>query len=388
LPAAAIDWVLTARHADSTRYHRYAQTRGEEDFRRLSDSVAGLLNQALLTNDRKQTREAAERARAMLAEWPGAHYGYRQADVRELVAFFDEVVSDLQAAEGGTAFNVEFVAKAPNIVGEPLATMPSLRDQVEQAFRVAKLTNSPTDRVAVLQAALVLLAEEGSALPSADVAALRRQAESTIREEQRIDIRYDAFARRTMAAAARGVAAARVGDVERLFIRIPREDARFGRRRPEIVQALNAAVRAQLSAARQLRLLRDQWRIRVALYRDYRRSVGSQLAQLTKLQPALEAIRRLDGPTPDLLVALSANLRGGGERLARARPPMDLRPAHDLLLGAWRFAEAAVQGRYEAARAANVATAWEASSAAAGALLLFSRAQKEIQSLLEPPTLQ
>ncbi len=116
--------------------------------------------------------------------------------------------------------------------------------------------------------------------------------------------------------------------------------------------------------------------------------MGAQLLQLVKSQPALEAIRRLDGPTPDALVALQARLRGGAERLDRIRPPVDLRITHDLLVGAWRFAENAVNGRYQAARAASVTTAWEASSAAAGALLLLSRVQQEIRELLEPPRLQ
>ena len=85
---------------------------------------------------------------------------------------------------------------------------------------------------------------------------------------------------------------------------------------------------------------------------------------------------------------LQATLRGGAERLDRMRPPDDLRTTHDLLVGAWRFAENAVNERYDAARAGDVTAAWEASSAAAGALLLLSRVQQEIRELLEPPKLQ
>ena len=65
-----------------------------------------------------------------------------------------------------------------------------------------------------------------------------------------------------------------------------------------------------------------------------------------------------------------------------------MRTVHDLLVGAWRFAESAVVGRYQAASAASDEIAWEASSAAAGALMLLSRAQEEIRELLEPPQLQ
>jgi hypothetical protein len=147
-------------------------------------------------------------------------------------------------------------------------------------------------------------------------------------------------------------------------------------------------VQSRLDDARQLRLMRDRWAIRVSLYRDYQRTVGVQLLQLVKSQPALEAIRRLDGPAPDALLDLQARLTGGAERLDRMRPPVDLQAAHGMLIGAWRFAEHAVKGRYEAARAADVTAAWEASSSAAGALLLLSRVQQEIRELLEPPKLQ
>jgi hypothetical protein len=59
-----------------------------------------------------------------------------------------------------------------------------------------------------------------------------------------------------------------------------------------------------------------------------------------------------------------------------------------MLVGAWRFAENAAKGRADAISSGNVARAWEASSAAAGALMLLSQAQKGIQDLLELPHLK
>ena len=388
LPASAIDWARTDRHAASTRYRWYADTRGEEDFLRLSNDVAAVLNQVLLTQNRRQALEAAQRARMTLAEWPRQHYGYRQRDVREILAFLDGVISDLRVASGTTAFDLALVANTPDIVLEPIENMPSMREQIDQAFRVARLTERPAERVALFQTALLMLDEAGAGLPAAEAASLRRLATSRIREEQTIDRRYDDLSRRLMSNADRGAARARVADVQRVLDQIPREDERLGRRRPAVVQALHASIQSRLEAARHLRLMRDRWEIRVSLYRDYQRRVGAQLLQLVKSQPALESIRRLDGPTPDALVTLRARLSGGADRLDRIRPPIDLESTHNALIGAWRFAENAVKGRYEAARAANVTTAWEASSAAAGALLLLSRVQQEIRDLLEPPQVQ
>jgi hypothetical protein len=65
-----------------------------------------------------------------------------------------------------------------------------------------------------------------------------------------------------------------------------------------------------------------------------------------------------------------------------------LKTPHELIVGAWRFAESAIETRLAAATSGSVTTAWEASSAAAGALMLLARAQQEIKTLLEPPRLQ
>jgi hypothetical protein len=81
-------------------------------------------------------------------------------------------------------------------------------------------------------------------------------------------------------------------------------------------------------------------------------------------------------------------LAGGAERLARMHVADDLRATHELLVSAWRFAEQAVDSRYAAITSGKLATAWEASSAAAGALMMLTRAQQEIRQLLDPPRLQ
>ncbi|MBI2189620.1 MAG: hypothetical protein HYU37_21255 [Acidobacteria bacterium] len=387
LPTRVIDWARTDAHATSTRYQWYARTRGEDDFQRLSDEVASVLNTILQTSDRTRALAIAEQARITLAQWPRQHFGYRQRDVREILAVLDEAIAGLRAAAGVNTFELALVAPVPDVAIEPLATMPTVRERVAQALGVAGLTDRPAERLSLLQATLGLLNAEAALFPAAEAATLRRTVVTRIRQEQAIDARYTDLARRVMTDARRYAGRARIGDVQRVLDRIPREDARLGRKRADVVQALQVSVQAQLDAARHLRLLRDQWAIRRTLYNQYQRSVGAQLLQLVKTQPALEAIRRLDGPPPDTLLALQSQLQGGAERLERVRPPLDLRAVHDLLLGAWRFAENAVAGRYQAARAGNVSGAWEASSSAAGALLLLGRAQQELRTLLEPPRL-
>jgi hypothetical protein len=105
------------------------------------------------------------------------------------------------------------------------------------------------------------------------------------------------------------------------------------------------------------------------------------------MQPSLDAIRRLAGPAPSTLVTLRSRLTGGADRLQRMTVPETLRATHELLVSAWRFAESAVDIRYSAVSSGNVATAWQASSSAAAALLMLTRVQSDIGALLEPPRL-
>jgi hypothetical protein len=388
LPANLIDWSRTDRYAESARYQQYAETRGEQDFVRLTNDVARVLNEIALTTDRSRALAYAEQARTALAAWPRDHYGYRQRDVREIVMLLDESISDLRAALGITSFDLALVASPADMVPEPILGMPGAREQLDQIFRVAALAERPSDKVALLQSAMLLIAEAGVAIPATEAELLRRSAEVQIEEEQRVDTSYRDLSRKLMVSATYAASRARVRDVERVLNDIPREDARLGKRRPEAIDALRTSVQERLDAARRLRLMRDQWTIRRSLYRDYQRSVGTQLLQLVKIQPELEAIRRFDGPAPELVLRIRTRLAGGAERLSRLKTPADLRAAHDLLVSAWRFAENALNGRYDAIQSGNFATAKEASSAAAGSMLLFSRAQEEIRTLLEPPQLR
>ena len=284
-------------------------------------------------------------------------------------------------------FEVSLVAMTEPVVLEPLAGMPSPREQLDQIVRVLTFTTSAPERIALLEAGLSLLDDRAASIERSTVTDIRRSLESQLRAEKDTDRRYADLTRQLLARASRAAADARIVDVERVLLRVPTEDERLGRRRPEVVQALATSLNAQLDRARRLRLLRDQWSVRQSLYRDYQRSVGSEIVQLVKAQATLDAIRRLDGPAPDRLDSLRSRLSGGAARLERLRIPEYLRSTHDLLVSAWRFAENATNTRTRAVASGDIATAWEASSAAAGSLMMLSRAQQEIRALLQPPTL-
>jgi hypothetical protein len=388
LRSALVDWPRTDRYAASARYQRYAETRGEVDFQRLSNEVADALNAIASSSDRRQALALAERARQRVAEWPQSHYGYRHNDVREIVSVLDQAISTLRAAAGANPFELSLVALAGPPEIEPLLGMPTLRQQLDQVLRLATLTTAPSDRMALLQAALGLIGESGTALAASDAEALQRNAQRQIRAEIGFDKRYSDVSRRLIEQATRAAERADSRAVERVLARVPEEDRKLGGRRPQLIEALNASLQGALSDARQLRLLRDQWTLRRAAYSEYQRSVGSSLVLLSRSTPMLEAIRTLEGPRPDRLIALRTQLSGGAERLQRMHTPEYLRDVHDRLIGAWRFAENATRARFDAVSQADATAAWEASSSAAGALMMLARVLQDLQTLLSRPRLR
>jgi len=386
--AALIDWARTDRYSESARFQRYAQTRGEEDFRVLSNEVALALNDVALSSNRQQALALAEKVRRSVAEWPQAHYGYRSNDVREIVSVLDEAITSLRTSTGSSGgFELALIAMAETPPLEPVLGMPTPRQQFDQIMHLAEMSTS-TERVALLQAAMTLVSGSAATITAAEAAPLRRVAERQLRQELAIDRQYSALSQRVVSKATEYAGRAAIADIERLVARIPKEDAKLGQKRPEMIESVNGAVQTQLLAARRLRLLRDQWLLRQASYRSYQRSVASQILLLVKSQPMLDSIRRLDGPPPDRLLELRTKLSGGAERLERVRTPDYLRGVHDLLVGSWRFADNAARARVKAIEGNDSAAAWEASSAAAGALMMLSRVQSEIRDLLEPPRLR
>jgi len=388
IASTTVDWPRTDRYADSARYQHYADTKGEEDFAILNDEVARVLNDIALSTDRNRALELALLARAQLSEWPSQHHGYRQDDVREIVSLIDESIANLRTATGPTNFDLALVATAPSVALEPVLGMPTPREQLDQLLRLAVMTPNSTDRVTLLQSALSMVNENGGGLNGIELGAMRKSLETRLRADLDVDRRYNKLAGQLTQRASRDAARAHITGVEKALNRLDREDAKLGRRRPEVVQSLRASIEASLGDARRLRLLRDQWVLRQSIYRDYQRQVGGELLSLVKAQPQLEAIRRLDGPPLDTLQSLVSRLSGGAERLQRLEVSDDLRSTHSMLVGAWRFAENAANGRADAVSSGNVARAWEASSAAAGALMLLSQVQKGIQDLLELPRLK
>jgi hypothetical protein len=168
---------------------------------------------------------------------------------------------------------------------------------------------------------------------------------------------------------------------------VRRRDDTLGRTRPDVVAAILASIDAQLDSARRLKLARDRWAIRLPELRAYRTSIDRAVQRLLEIKPALEDIRAMSGSAPE---ALSAIQRAAGQvqrSTAVLVPPDEMRDVHGLILSAVQLADSAARIRREAAIAGNINRAWDASSAAAGALMLASRALADLKTALEIPQL-
>jgi hypothetical protein len=388
LPATAVDWESTARYADSIRFSHYAVTRAEGDYAALTARVADVLNAIALNTEPRVRLNLATELRRELVAWPRAHYGYRSRDVQQMLGFLDEAISEMRAAVGDTAFSVDLIAavEPPPVV--PRLADPTPEESIAQAFAVARLTDVTAERISLLKAIVQALDNPTNVIPAATVKVLRKKALVTIEHEASLDREYLRLSAEMLRRATAAAARADVKGVEEVVAAVRRQDRELGARRPDEVQALITGLQAQLEAARRLRLLRDQWAERIRAYRVYQAAVAPVVETLERAEASLDDIKRLAGPEATVLGGLLNRFDSGEKLLTNVAVPDELKPAHALLLSALALAENAVQTRRAAVVTGSIPSAWDASSAAAGAMMLFARSRADTEAVIKLPQLR
>jgi len=385
IAAERVDWHRTEQYADTVRAARYGASRGEEDFARLSAEVAHVLNEIALVNDPAERLTKAERARRALADWPSRHYGYRAKEVHEILGTLDEVIGELRAAAGLGRFELALMANTPPPPAEPILAPPDQTEVVQQLMSAAALVDSPEERVSLFQTVIGVLDRAVGLLPENWASTIRSSALGAIAEERKTDAAYRRLRETILASAARYGSRADVRGLEKLRAGLQAQDEQLGRRRTGEMTAITAAIDAHLDAAQRLRLAQDQWILRVDRMRTYQRSTTASVSALTRVRTRLEDIRALAGPAPWRLRPL-INLLGRESRtLSRIDPPAELSGVHALFRSASEMALNAAELRLHAVEAADLDLARRASSAAAGAIMLLSRAKAELDAALRPP---
>ena len=385
IPSDRVDWPRTLSYAETVRATAYLATRAESDYAALSREIAQSLNAVGLTADPGRRLSLIEGARRKLAEWPASHYNYRYDEIQQMLGALDEAIGDLRATSGSNTFALSLVAVgAPPPATEPLLPAPGAREAIEGALAAAAATTTPAERVSLLTVAVGTIDAERSSLSPEWAAATRTATLAAITREQEIDRKYRSLATRLLPLASARAAAADVRGVERILTQISTNDAALGSARPDAVASLVAAVEVQLDTARRVRLERDRAALRAIEFRAYRTTMALPLARLQRMTRTLEDIKALAGSTPDAIGRVLYNTERIQKSLATIEPPSELRDAHSLFASAVQLADSAARIRREAAIAGNLSRAWDASSAAAGALMLADRARQDMQVAMRP----
>jgi hypothetical protein len=385
LPAAKVDWARTDQYAQSLRATRYAESRGEADFADLAGDVARLLNEIALTDEARRKLELAVEARRRLDAFPREHYGYRTADIAQIVELVDQAISEFRVASGENRFDLTFVASPEPPKPIELLASPSTEQLLEGAAVVADRTDNPAERLTLFESLARAIDKHASALTRPVLTRLKSLVASRIRTERQVEAAYSELAVAASRKAERRAQRGDVRGVEREIARVQREDRRLGGKRPDRVSAILVSLQERLDAARRLRLARDQWSVKVTAFRNYRRAIAAPLADLRVMSTGLDDIKRLAGPAATELPALAKRATSAAQALALVVPPTDLASAHGLMKTAAQLAMQAVTTRGAAVTSGAMDQAWQASSAAAGALMLLARAKQELDTALAPP---
>jgi hypothetical protein len=188
-----------------------------------------------------------------------------------------------------------------------------------------------------------------------------------------------------MASATARARRADVRGLEALVRSVLAADDRLGRRRPQETASMLAFLDLKLDEARRLRLAMDAWAARAALFASYKGSIDPSIDQLRVARVWLDEIRSLAGPRLDILDRAERRLEQARRTFDLALPPPELAAAHGLYAAAFQMAARAAATRRNAVSSNDMRLAWDASSAAAGALMMLERADEELARLTTPP---
>lgn len=389
LPASAVDWARTDAYRDAVRRAHFDASDGARAYAVFTEDVAATLRDVATLPDPLERIRRLEVARARLAQWPAAHHGSRAEDVAATLSVLDDLLNGMRAAAGQQAFSLAITARTatvPAAEGPPLLPPPTLQDVVVQALGLASRVRDPAERLALLASASALLTRT-AATDAPWAADARRQVTRAIKGEHRIARAYTALRTWALARTARLLARADVRGLLRLRQDVEARGRSLKQQRPAETAALLATLDARVEAARRHRLLLERWAERRPALQRYADVLGRQLESSAPLPRALQDIKALAGPDPALLRHAEGQVAGGRADAALLVVPDDARAVHGLWASALQMAARALQTRRAAVASGNLEQAWEASAAAAGALLLLQQLRADLGALTSSPSL-
>ena len=387
IPSSQVDWPKTEAYRESVRRAQFEAAGGARAFAAFSEEVAATLREVAQITDPLERVRRLESARARLAQWPSLHHGYRAREVSETLSVVDDLLNGLRAAAGQQAFSLALTASTepPPVEATVVLPPPTSQDVVAQALALAPRVTDAVQRLQLLEASARVLEQPGAALDPRWVREARGQLRRQISQEHRVTRAYARLRTWMLDKTTKLLALADVRGLMRLREDVQQRDARLGHRRPDEVQALLGTVDARLDDARRQRLRLERWAERRPVLEGYAGVVGRHVAASDALWRALEDVKALAGPGPALLTQAEGRLAGARADAGLLHVPDEARAIHQTWASAQQLATRALQTRRAAMRSGDMQQAWEASAAAAGALLLLQQLRGELAALVQPP---
>ena len=388
IAAEEVDWPRTEQYAEALRRARFEHAGGARAYAAFTAEVAATLRDVALVPDPLERIERLEQARARLAQWPAAHHGYRAEDVAQSLSVVDDLLQGMRAAAGQQSFDLTLTSSTTPPAAPALAPLPvpTLQEVIAQALGLAPRIADPNDRLALLEAASSMLST-ASGLDRRWVRDHRRQLERQIRKETGVSRAYGRLRTWMLERSASLLATADVRGLMRVREKVIDRDVDLHRQRPGEVASLLATLDVRLDTARRHRLLLDRWAERRPVLERYASAVARHLTADGPLPRALDEIKALAGPDAALLAQAEGELAGARADAAIVGTPEEARSVQALWASALQLATRALQTRRAAVRSGKLPQAWEASAAAAGALLLWQQLRVDVLSLTRPPAL-
>jgi hypothetical protein len=374
-----VDLLRTARYAESMRAAQYAATYGEADYAAITAEVQRTVGELTKVKDPARRLAMAEEAKKRLLTWSEEHYNYRADDVQKLGGMFDEVIAELRAAVGESRFAFDLTAGSPKPQLEPLLPPPTLRESAAFAIAAARVADQGSDRVALLRAA-------ASATENSPAAAdLGAEAKRLMTSEQTADAVYGALAAVLLSRADAALRRGDVADIAEAKRQAIERDRQLGSMRPQDIEDLVSKLDAKLEAAKAYRLALDHYAYARRGRLDYERRVRASMSGFDGVKPVLTAIRDMHGTAYWRLTQALDRLKAFEADLTLVKAPEDLADVHTTLVSSMHMALEACERRRRAVIVESLPDARDASSAAAGALLLADQARTTLVARLFPP---
>ncbi len=379
VPVAVVNMERTTAYASALRMSEYAALRGEREYQALIADITRAIAALEASDDKDRRLGIAIVARRRLLAWPADHFGYRAAELRQIVSIIDDVILDLQAATGTSQFSIDLVASVASAPPVPLMTAPTPAETVAMALIAAFATDVGVEKLALLRSANRV----AESLADAD-AGLRSEVARRLNEETGLDAAYRALLREALTRADAAVRQGRPMVIRRLILDVESGDATLGHRRPRDVAATLRTLWSESGLAVDQQLAFERWALVKGQLRAYEARVRSAHRAWTRHASTLSAMKGGEPASPGKLDAAARSFGELDRVLVSLRPPDELVEANGIFRSAVQLVQHGLLLGQRLAVAPNAELSRNASSAIAGADLLHNAGVRSLALALKP----